>query len=353
MTPFNTNKENVEMLPEFDRHTFVTYVSDKKTGLRAYIAIHRKNGNLPSFGATRMWKYDSEKDALRDALRLSKMMSYKAAVAGLSCGGAKAVIIEPSGEYDRKALLVSFADKLKLFKEHFVTGADVGLSQDDLFEMKKHAENIVGLTIDPTYFTAMGLFQSVKCTLDHLYGTQNLTGRTFAIQGLGKIGSELLGLIYDNAGTIYVSDIDTTRVVETKKKYPKVIVLPSDQIHKQTVDIFSPCALSHALNSQIINDLACKSVVGGANNQLENSAIGGLLHKLGVLYAPDYVVNAGGLIAVYDEYEYLERDEGRVVVKVSKIMDILEEIYNISQAQNRATNEIADLIAEKKFNSYE
>lgn len=353
MTPFTTNKENVETLPEFDRHTFVTYISDKKTGLRAYVAIHRKNGVSPSFGATRMWKYESEKDALRDALRLSKMMSYKAAVAGLSCGGAKAVIIEPRGDYDRKALLVSYADKLKLFKEHFVTGTDVGLSQEDLFEMKKHAENIVGLTINPTYFTAMGLFQSIKCTLDHLYGTQNLTGRTFAIQGLGKIGSELLGLMYDEAESIYVSDINPERIEEIKKTYPKIIVLPPDEIHKQIVDVFSPCALSHALNSRTINELSCKAVVGGANNQLENASIGGLLHKLGILYAPDYVVNAGGLIAVYDEYEYPERDDGRVTVKVSKIMDVLDEIYNKSKTENKGTNEIADLIAEKIFNSYE
>ncbi len=353
MTDFLLNEQNhIKDLPEFDKHSFISFIYDNESGLEGFVAIHRKNKDIPSFGATRMWNYVSDVEALKDALRLSKLMSYKAALAGLNCGGAKGVIINPGSNIDRNKVLEGYAEKINFIKDHFVTGTDVGLTQDDLKVMKAKTPNIVGFNDNSTDFTALGIYHSIKCCFEQVFDEDDVQGRTFAIQGLGKVGSELIKLIYKDAAKIYVSDINPGRIKEIKSLYSNVIPIEPEEIHKQTVDVFSPCALSHSLNSKSITELKCRMVVGGANNQLENESIGDLLFKLGILYAPDYVVNAGGLIAVYDEHENEKYDHQRVLDRVLMIRDTLGQILTKSFKQKKPTNVVANEMAEKIFNSY-
>ena len=354
MVNIQKNK-NIINSSEFDNHTFISFLNDSKTGLRGFIAVHRKNGDAPSFGATRMWHYDSDEEAMDDAFRLSRMMSYKSALAGLPYAGAKGVIMLNSHALDkreRNRLLEAYAENVERLNGQFITGTDVGLTQRDLDVMNKRSEYIVGFNGDATESTALGVFYAIETCLNRVFDEESIVGRTFAIQGLGKVGSSIIDYIYDDAKRIFVSDTDKEKVRAIKKKYPKVKVVDSSQIHKQKVDVFSPCALSHALNSKTVADLSCKIIAGGANNQLENEKIGELLHKLGILYAPDYVINAGGLMSVTDEFEHNKYSKSRVEKKVAKIKDTLEKIFIKSEKENKAPNIIADEMAEKIVNKY-
>lgn len=339
-----------EKLREFDQHKMVNFLFNSRDRLKGFIAIHRGNTVKPAFGATRIWNYTSEVDGLEEALKLSKLMSAKAALAGLEYGGAKAVIINPQGIFNRKNMLRSYSHYVNYLNGHFITGADVGVNMDDLKVMESESPYMVGLKSDPVKFTALGAFYGIQVCLKEVYGTEDLAGRTFAIKGLGKTGMALLKLIYKIAGKIFVADIDDNQVTRIKREFPNAIVVNYNQIHKQKVDVYSPCALSNSINLRNISDLKCKIIAGIANIQLENSAIGELLHKFGILYAPDYVLNAGGLITVVDEYENKDSMEARVTAKVARIKDTLKTIIDKSKRRNMATNLIADQMAEKIYN---
>jgi leucine dehydrogenase len=343
----------IKNISEFDNHTSVSFIYDNESGLESFVAIHRKSKNSPSFGATRMWNYVSDTEALQDALRLSRLMSYKAALAGLNCGGAKGVIINPELKLDKKSILTAYAEKISTMKDSFVTGTDVGLSQDDLKIMKAKAPNIVGFNDNSTKFTALGVYYSIQSCLAEVFGNGDVAGRIFAIQGLGKVGAGVLEYLYPEAATIYVSDINPDQTKEIKKLYPNVIAVRPEEIHKQAVDVFVPCALSHAVNTQSINELNCKIIAGGANNQLESKEMGEILLAHDILYAPDYVANAGGLIAVFDEYENKQYEEERVLQKVMGIKDTLGKIISQSLEKGQPTNSIANQMAEEIFNKYE
>lgn len=342
--------QNYRAMSEFDDHALVKPLRDDRTGLEAYVCIHRQNGSLPSFGATRMWKYTTSEDALRDALRLSRIMSYKAALAGLPCGGAKAVIRDTGAP--RAAVLRSYADHLKPLSQRLVTGTDVGISQEDLVLLKAHTPNIIGFNDNSTYFTVFGLYHAIRCALRETLQDDDVRGKTFAIQGLGKIGGGLLEQLYPDAGKIYVADINESIVREAVKKYPKIIPVDPGRIHAQRVDLFSPCALGSVLNAKTVPELRCAAVTGGANDQLSNDTAGDKLHSSGILYAPDYIVNAGGLIAVFDEYEHATYDESRVREKVIMIEERLGEVFSESSLEDRSPHRIANELAERVFNAY-
>lgn len=346
-----TQKE-IEALEEFDNHKLIRPIKKSGSNLVGFIAIHRENPKMPSFGATRVWNYDSEVDALKDALRLSKLMSYKAALAGLPCGGAKGVIMKPGFFQSRKKLLYSYAEEVNSLGGKFITGTDVGLQQKDLLLLREKSPYIVGLHVDATKFTGLGIFYSIEVALEEVFRSKSLSERTFAIQGLGKVGGELLSLIYTDAKKIFVSEIDKKLLAKMKKKFPKIEIVSGDHIYEQKVDVFCPCALSHSLNSESIDKLQCKAIIGGANNQLENETIGEKLFAKGILYAPDYVVNAGGLITVVDEFEHEVYEESRVAERVLNIKNTLKNIFEESAKQNRPTNLIANEMAEKIFDTY-
>lgn len=342
------NKESIENIQGFDKHRLVSFFYDEKTNLKGFIAIHRGGLHYPSFGATRIWPYDTEEEALHDALKLSKTMSYKSALAGLKYGGAKAVIISsPTLIKNKNELLEAYAKKVNYFSGHFITGADVGITEKDVQILKKYSPYIVGTRVDPVKFTINGIFQSVQICLREVYGNDKLENRSFALKGLGKVGFGLLEKIGKQASKIYVADIDKNRLKEAINRYNNIEIVEPLEIEKQPVDVFSPNALSNCINGQNINKLRCKIIVGGANCQLENSNMGELLYKLGILYAPDYVVNAGGLISVVDEYEHKDYDEERINFRVNKIKTTLKNIFEISKKKKKATNLVADEISKE------
>lgn len=342
-------KPRIEYLPEFDDHRFVSFLYDHKSGLRGFIAIHRAGSlGCPAFGATRCWKYRSEEEALRDSLRLSRLMSYKAALADIHYGGAKGVIMAPTEKRDQ--VLKSYAERVNFLGGRFITGTDAGIDNRDLKVMGGISPYLVGFRADPSKYTALGVLKAVEVSLQERFDNKNIEGRSFAIQGLGKVGTSFLKLIYPKTETIYAADVDKERVRIIQKRFPRVHIVPTVSIHKQNVDVFSPCALSHALNRETIPQLNCAIVAGAANNQLEDESADELLYKRGILYAPDYAVNAGGLISVVDEYEHKKLDPARLEKQIDKIGYTLAEIFERSRKEKRPTHVIADEIAEKKFN---
>lgn len=354
---FSKQTLDLPSLEEFDAHRMVSFVFDDKTGLSGVIAIHRTNKGIPSFGATRLWHYASETDGICDALRLSRLMSYKAALAGLPCGGAKAIIFERPEFKDpakRTAALKAYADRVNLLGTSFVTGTDVGISQDDLKTMRDHCPQIIGFNDNTTEFTGLGVFESVKAALEEAFGSPDPAGRSFAIQGLGKVGTALLeNLAPAGAAKIYVSDVNAARVEEIRKRFPQVEAVAPDVIHLQEADVFSPCALNGAVSPKTVAQLKAKVVAGGANNQLSSEQVGDTLFARGIVYAPDYVANAGGIIAIYDEYEHPGHyDELDVRRKVMHIPGVLKSIFEESKASNRAPHRVANGMAERIFNTY-
>jgi leucine dehydrogenase len=336
----------------FDNHRMVSFINDPKTNLQGFIAIHRGNGdNIPAFGATRYTSYPSMEAALEDSLRLSKFMSYKAALAGLRYGGAKGVIIAPKGNsVTKKQLLRSYAYKVNMLGGRFITGADVGINQAEVKYMSLTSPHIVGVQIDPVYYTGIGIMAALQVSLKHYFGSQEVKNRTFAIQGVGKIGTTLLEHIYKEARQIIIADPNVRRLKLIKKIYPKIHIVQPQQIYQQQVDVFSPCALGNTLTPKTIANLRCKMILGGANDQLDTKASGEIIHRLGILYAPDYVVNAGGLISVVDEFEHKASNADRTGKRVLNIATTLNKIFTESKKSNKPTNIIAEQMAEKIFN---
>lgn len=325
-----------EALPEFENHNSVISIFNKEKKLHAYVAFHRGGFKNPAFGATRFMEYDTEEDAIRDVLRLSRLMSYKNAISGLPFGGAKGVIIKPKGKFNRKELLEEYAKHIERLNGSFITGTDVGLNISDLRIMMKKTKYMVGVFNNPEKATAKGVYYSFLVLAKNVFNQSNLKDLSFAIQGLGKVGGELLSLIYPYASKIYVADIDSKKIQKFKKEFPNIEIVDTKKIHTQKVDIFSPCALSHTLTSKTISAIKAKAICGAANNQLKSIEVGDILHKLGIVYCPDYLVNAGGLIAVAKEYLDKKASTDNLDVKLKEIGSKLEKILIESKKTNKA-----------------
>lgn len=336
---------------DFDKHALVREFLDKETGMHAFIAIHRGGISRPAFGATRLAKYSTPTDGLRDALRLSKLMSYKAAMADLSYGGAKGIILDDAKKANRASILKKYVSYVNALGGAFVTGLDAGLDEDDLIVMCENSPHIVGARTDPTKFTGEGLYVAAKVSAKRLFGRPDLD-RTFAIQGVGKIGLSFLKYIYPLARTITVADIDKERVRHAQLLFPKIVSVKPEDIYSVKADFFSPCALGQTINSKTVEMLRAQIVLGGANNQLADPGLGQTLFDRGIVYAPDYVVNAGGLISVAREYRCDSLDAGAVSEEVARIGKRLESIFQESERKRVPTNLIANRRAEAIFNLY-
>lgn len=340
-----STKKDFKNIEEFDNHFKIIRLKDKKVKLEGYIVIHRKVKNKPSFGATRFLNYRLKEDAFRDALRLSKLMSYKSAIAGLPYGGAKAVIIKPKGNFSREDIFKSYANKLNKLSGDFITGTDVGVYLSDLKLIKKYTNYIVGFSSEPEKYTAQGVLNSIKVALDHVYKSHIYKNYSFSIQGIGKVGFKLLDLLSKKGvKNIYVSDVDKSKLKQAKNKYPFIKILSPNEIYAKKVDVFCPCALSGVLNNQSIKKLKCKIIVGSANNQLKNEKVSENLHKLGILYCPDYLVNSGGLISVVDEFRYGNTENGRLSKSIDKISKNLSKILIESKKNNLSPHSITKSI---------
>jgi leucine dehydrogenase len=334
---------------EFDNHSIVERVEDPEVGLNGFIAIHRISKDFPALGATRLWSYASEQDALRDALRLSKLMTYKSILAGLPYTGAKAVLIySDKAQANRSELFARYSQKVNELSGKFITGTDVGVSNEDLEIMSKNSPYMIGQGVDSGYYTAIAVYNGIKLALKYVYGEPDVTKHSFAIQGLGKTGYPLLKfLMRDGAGKVYVSDINTRKLSRAKIDFPSVEVVDHMKLHSQPAEVFYPCALSNSINDNSINYLQGKIVAGSANNQLNKIEMGDILFAKKILYAPDYVINGGGLISVVDQFEHKKHVPDSILAKLQKVNESLEAIFSLSNKQNKPPSLVADEQAKK------
>lgn len=346
---------NVSKFPEYDNHELISYFNDAKTGLRGFIAIH--NTNLgPATGGTRYFPYKSEEEALRDVLKLSRSMTYKCALANVPYGGGKAVIIANPKIKKSEKFLKAYADRINLFNGKFTTGEDVGIDVKDIDFLSSKSKFIFGrsnVAGDLGPWAALGVFYSIKASLEFIFKSSDFEDRTFAIKGLGKVGYDLLNLIYESGGRkIFVADINTSTLKKAQSKFPEIKIVSPLSIHKQKVDVYAPCAMGGDFNQKNIKDLKCRIICGGANNQLETSEIGFSLHKLGITYIPDYLANAGGMINVLAEHNKSGYKISWVKNKCKEIENTTRKILLQAAKNNKPPILVADLIAESRFSKF-
>ncbi|WP_013322485.1 tryptophan dehydrogenase ScyB [Gloeothece verrucosa] len=329
-------------------HEQVLFCHDKARNLKAIIAIH--NTNLGSaMGATRLWPYLSEADALRDVLRLSRGMTYKAACANIPMGGGKAVIIaNPQDKNDE--LLRAYGRFVNSLNGRFITGQDVNLSPEDVRQIYKETQYVVGRSEKsggPAPMTAMGVLLGIKAAVEFRMQQTNLEGLTVAVQGLGNVGQNLCKHLHEHKVKLFVSDIDAKKAEKMQQLYGATVV-ESKEIYNLDVDIFSPCALGAIINSSTIPLLKAKIIAGAANNQLENEVLHSrLLEDKGILYCPDYVINAGGLINVY--HEMIGYEEEKAFTHLNSIYNTLLQIFSLAKSQEITPYEAAQKIAENRI----
>jgi leucine dehydrogenase len=333
-------------------HKKVVFCNDPETGLKAIIAIHDTTLG-PALGGTRMWAYKTEAEALSDVLRLSKAMTYKASIAGLNLGGGKAVIIGDSHRDKTEALLRKFGRFIKNLNGEFITAEEVGTNPRDMEYIRMETQFVTGVpetiggTGDPSPITALGVFMGIKACVKELYGNDNLTGRSIIVQGIGQVGENLVKLLRDENAKVYASDINEERVGQVAKKYNAEAV-SNNTIFDIDADIYSPCALGATINTQTINKLKCSIIAGSANNQLEDENVHGqMLLKKGILFAPDYVINAGGIINCYSELMGFSKK--RTLQLTENIYEATRNVLKLSKAESISTIEAANKIAEKRI----
>lgn len=321
---------------------------DPKSGMRAIIAIH--NTKLgPALGGCRFIEYDHSTSALIDALRLARGMSYKSAVAGLPLGGGKAVIIKPKTKFDRNAYFHAFGTFVHDLRGQYITAMDSGTELDDMTIISQHTPYVATVPKDdgdPARATALGILRGIQAAVAYQKQQDHLKGLVVAIQGLGHVGYLLAQHLYTLGAKLIIADIDTKRVQEAVDAFGAQAV-PSNEIHKIPCDVFSPCALGAIFNDTTIPQLQTKIIAGAANNQLAHRDHGQILHDRGILYAPDYVINAGGVIFACGKYFHHSSEETEQ--HINRIGQSLTDIFVRSRHENLPTSVIADKIAEERL----
>lgn len=352
-TDLRSRFSNFRSWKEFDDHEMVIVLSDEKTKLRGFVGIH--NTHLgPALGGTRMQLYETQDDALKDALNLSKAMSYKCALAGLPFGGGKAVVIATDAG-DRKETLAAYARMVDKLRGLFKTGTDVGISDQDVRHMADYTSHMLGVTpadrgdMTTSSMAALGVYYSIRESLKEVFGSDNPKGRTVSIKGVGKLGGELARLLHEDGASLIIADVDNQKCQDIAKRFKRVEITATDTIHSHKVDVYSPCALGGEFTPKTIRELQTTIVAGGANNQLIDNEIGDSLFKMNILYVPDYIANAGGLIYVADELEADGFRQDRVLQRVRAIRKTVREMFDQSRREKRPTHRVADSIAEKRM----
>jgi leucine dehydrogenase len=343
--------------PDFDAHELVQLVHDRVTGLTAIIAIHSTHCG-PSAGGTRFWHYNDPAGAMRDALRLSRGMSYKNAMAGLPMGGGKAVILADEQRIKTPEMLAAFGDAVEALGGRYVTAEDVGITEADMVAVARRTAHVSGLPVagegsaggDPGPFTAYGIYLGIKAAVAHKLGKDDLAGVHVAVQGTGSVGGGVARLLARDGARLTLADINHARAAALAAELGAAST-GTDEIMTTPCDVFSPNALGAILDDTGIAGLDCAIVAGGANNQLARAEHGAALAARGILYAPDYVINAGGIISVATEY--LARRGGRtgdiaeVNALVAQIPGRLETIWQESESSGVSSDVVADRMAQK------
>lgn len=337
--------------PEFDYHEAIHFFDEPTTGLKAIVAIH-STALGPAAGGCRCWRYRSSADALTDALRLSRGMTYKNAVAGLPFGGGKSVILAADASTKSAQLFRAFGRAVDSLGGRYVTAEDVGTNIDDMRIVRQQTPHVSGLPQsgdnaggDPSPWTAKGVFLGLKAAAMTRLGSDSLDGVTIAVQGVGNVGLQLCKLLADAGAKLVVADVNRDNLRRAANTVRVSEAAPTEILFAD-VDIIAPCALGNILNAETIPRIKAKVIAGAANNQLSAEIDGERLAECGILYAPDYVINAGGVISV--AREYLGRSsEGDVRAEVSRIPDRLTKIFEDAERMNRPTNIIADELARR------
>ncbi|QBD82698.1 Glu/Leu/Phe/Val dehydrogenase [Ktedonosporobacter rubrisoli] len=329
------------------------FCQEKSVGLKAIIAIHDTTLG-PAAGGTRMWPYATEEDAVGDALRLARAMTYKCAAAGMNFGGGKCVVIADPKRDKTEALLRTLGRFINRLGGLFVTGVDVGTTVRDMEIMRMESPYIVTVSEalggpgDTAQTTALGVVQGIRACLKAIYGSPELQGRSVAVQGVGGVGKDVVERLVKAGAIVTIADVDQEKVASVAAAHG-VRVVPPDEIAQQAVDVYCPCALGAVLNDRSIPELHCKIVCGSANNQLAEERHGDMLEQHGILYAPDYVVNAGGVLAGIDSFNPGGFKRLRAEETIARIYETVEKLIALARAQHIPTYRAADVLAEERI----
>jgi leucine dehydrogenase len=334
-----------------DGYESVKRAYDADSGLLAFISVHSTVLG-PALGGMRLWDYANEEEALTDVLRLSKGMTYKAACAGLNLGGGKAVIFGTPA-MKSQAFFEAMGDFVESFQGSYITAEDVNTKVEDLGVVAtrtSHAVGLAGKSGNPSPKTAWGTFIGLKATLEEVYGSDSCAGKVIAVEGAGSVGSIYAEFVAKEGGKVLVADINEDSARRVAESTGGTVVSP-EEIRKVKCDVYAPCALGGSVNAETIPEFQCKAIVGAANNQLLTEEHGESLRQLGIVYAPDYVVNAAGLINVYDELAEGGYREERAMEKMNSIRTNLHQIFLISKEEGISTAVAADRFAERRIDT--
>jgi valine dehydrogenase (NAD+) len=336
-------------------HEQIVFCSDPASGLRAIIAIY-STALGPALGGTRFRAYRDESAALADALALSKAMAYKAACAGLDLGGGKGVIIGDPARISSEALLRAYGRFVASLGGRYITACDVGTYPADMDVIARETRWVVGRSPehggsgDSGVLTAAGVFEGMRACAERVWGTPSLAGRTVAVSGVGKVGLRLVGHLLDDGAAVAVTDVDPAALARLAERHPGVEIIDDpDGLVEIPADVYSPCALGGALTDAAVGRLRAKVVCGGANNQLAHPGIDKLLAERGILYAPDFVVNAGGLIQVADEVGGYRSERARAAV--ARIFQTTRDVLSLADSEGQTPGGAAATLAERRIAS--
>ncbi|SIQ31860.1 branched-chain amino acid dehydrogenase [Peribacillus simplex] len=327
------------------------FCQDKQSGLKAIIAIHDTTLG-PALGGTRMWTYASEEDAIEDALRLSRGMTYKNAAAGLNLGGGKTVIIGDPRKDKNEEMFRAFGRYIQGLNGRYITAEDVGTTVEDMDLIHEETDFVTGISPafgssgNPSPVTAYGVYRGMKAAAKEAFGTDSLEGKVVAVQGVGNVSYNLCRHLHEEGAKLIVTDINKESVARAVESFGATAVDP-DEIYGVDCDIYAPCALGAVINDHTINQIKAKVIAGAANNQLKEPVHGDQIHEKGIIYAPDYVINAGGVINVADELLGYNRE--RALKKVETVYDTIERVIEIAKRDQIPTYKAADRMAEERI----
>ena len=352
-----TAKEIQKMDPvfgqmSFDDHEQIVFCNDKDTGLKAIIGIHNSVMG-PALGGTRMFNYSNEWEALNDVLRLSRGMTFKSAITGLNIGGGKAVIIGDAKTQKTPELMRKFGEFVHSLSGRYITAEDVGMETADMDIVRDVTPYVTGISEErggagnPSPVTAFGVYMGMKAAAKQQFGSDVLTGRKVLVQGIGHVGEALVEYLTKEGALVTISDINEERLYEVGQKYNSTVYTGTD-VYAEEVDIYAPCAMGATINDATIHKIKAKVIAGAANNQLANEVVhGAILQERGILYAPDFLINAGGIINVYAELAHYGKAE--IMAKTENIYNTTLEIFDFAIANKMTTHQAALTIAQQRI----
>jgi len=338
----------------FDNHEQVVFCNDKDTGLKAIIGIH--NTVLgPALGGTRMWNYETEWDAVNDVLRLSRGMTFKSAITGLNLGGGKAVIIGDSNTQKTPELMLRFGEFVHQLGGRYITAEDVGMETADMDLVRTVTPYVTGISEEkggagnPSPITAYGVFMGMKAAAKYKFGSDDLENKVVYVEGIGNVGEALVEHLHNEGAQVYISDLNRERLEQVRDKY-SVSIYEGANLHAEDMDIYAPCALGATVNDATIHQIKAQVIAGAANNQLaDEQKHGMILREKGIVYAPDFLINAGGIINVYAELENYGKQE--IMRKTENIYNTTLEILSEAETNNITTHQAALSIAQSRIDA--